>query len=160
MKFLNKIYAWAFQERSENDNMNFGDESQDKMRPATASTKTRPYSAHTKKTRPDSGMISKQTKATLESEQPISKKVMDKYPNVDFKALKHGEKDFFLGQRTIHPQEEKPRVRLKEYQRKVFYDEPDEEDKFKQFAEEKPKPHIFGKQKLVEIPVEQEVPLP
>jgi hypothetical protein len=38
---------------------------------------------------------------------------MDKYPDVDFTRLKHGEKEFFQGYRTIHPEEEKPRKKLK-----------------------------------------------
>ena len=81
---------------------------------------------------------------------------MSKYPGVDFKVLKHGEKEFFLGYRTLHPEEEKPRIKLKDYHRKIFYDKADEDDDdFVEFIEEKeeepPQPP-----KLPEIPVQEE----
>ena len=93
-----------------------------KERPGTASTRTRPYSAYTRKSRPDSAIPNKlssgnSNKKVFESEA-ISSSTMSKYPNVDFKKLKNGEKEFFLGHRTLHPEEEKPKVRLKDYFRK------------------------------------------
>lgn len=54
---------WAFQDDG-NDGDFYGDgmpAGDDKLRPGTASTKTRPYSAaNTRRTRPDSGIPSKQ----------------------------------------------------------------------------------------------------
>ena len=62
---------------------------------------------------------------------------MEKYQNVDFTRLHYGEKEFFLGQRTLHPEEEKPKLKLKEYHRKVFYDEEDDNEEYEEFIEEK-----------------------
>lgn len=110
LQYLNKIYNWAFQEKGEVDiNFDIGEDSTDKHRPGTASTKTRSYSAYTK-ARPES---SKQPDLKKPIEPEIKKATMDKYPQVDFKQLKHGEKYFFLGHRTLHPEEERPRVKLK-----------------------------------------------
>lgn len=153
LKFLDKVYSWAFQDNNENEAMNF-DEGQDKTRPGTGSTRTRPYSSTHTRARPESGQVPSKTSVQMRKtfqEETISEETMSKYPWVDFKQLKHGEKEFFLGHRTLHPEQERPRVRLKEYQRKVFYEEPDEEDLFKEFdeevKEEAPKP------KLAEIPL-------
>jgi hypothetical protein len=45
---------------------------------------------------------------------------------VDYDKLKPGEIEFYTGARTIHKNEEDPKKRLKEFQRKIFYeDEPD-----------------------------------
>lgn len=62
--YLNKIYRWAFRLQSEEEEGldfqdNFEDGNQGKIRPTTASTRTRPYSAHTRKGRPDSGVPTK-----------------------------------------------------------------------------------------------------
>jgi hypothetical protein len=42
--------------------------------------------------------------------------------------LKDGEKEFYCGLRSIHPEYEHPKKRLKEYQRKVFYEDEDDSD--------------------------------
>ena len=101
-----------------------------KERPGTASTKTRPYSAYTRKTRPDSANQNKLSTGGSNVKrfdaEVITQSTMNKYPNVDFKKLKYGEKDFFLGHRTLHPEEEKPRVRLKDYFRKNLDDKADQ----------------------------------
>ena len=54
---------------------------------------------------------------------------MDRSNNkVDHSRLKEGEKGFYTGMRTIHSEYEHPKKRLKDYQRKIFYEEQDDSD--------------------------------
>jgi hypothetical protein len=88
----------------------------------------------------------------------VTEEVMVRFPKVDFKQFKHGEENFFLGHRTIHPEEEIPRVRLREYQRKVFYEEPDEEaEKLRELTSFERKGSL-PKPKQMEIPMGEETP--
>jgi predicted metal-dependent hydrolase len=45
------------------------------------------------------------------------------HKGIDYSKLKHGEKEFYAGVRSLHPEYEHPKKRLKEYQRKIFYED-------------------------------------
>lgn len=46
-----------------------------------------------------------------------------KNPKVDYSKLKRGQQEFYAGIRSLHSEYEHPKKRLKEYQRKVFYEQ-------------------------------------
>jgi hypothetical protein len=48
-------------------------------------------------------------------------------PRVDYEKLKDGEREFYAGVRSLHPEYEAPKKRLKDYQRKIFYQDEDED---------------------------------
>lgn len=47
---------------------------------------------------------------------------------IDYGRLKPGEREFYTGARTLHKEYEHPKKQLKEYQRKIFYEEVDDSD--------------------------------
>ncbi len=119
---MNKIYDWAANNAEPGQE---GDGVVEKVRPTTATTKARSQSAYSRATtlRPVSGQF--QNRAVKNEElPPLNKKDI----KIDYSKLKDGEKEFYCGFRSLHPEYEHPKKRLKEYQRKVFYDENSDSD--------------------------------
>ena len=117
---LHKIHQWATKGEPTD---NTGQEGA-KNRPTTASTRTRPSTAYS---RPQTGLsrpgTGKSYGASFKEEAPEMKRIN---AQVDYDKLNHGEQLFYSGARTLHPQYEHPKKRLKEYERvKLVEDDPE-----------------------------------
>lgn len=122
-EYLEKIYQWAT--TANNHQQEEGEAPPgEKVRPVTATTKARSQSAYSRTTtnRPISGHFQKKTK--IEELPPLN----TLHPKIDYSKLKDGEKEFYCGVRSIHPEYGHPKKRLKDYQRKVFYEDEDDSD--------------------------------
>jgi hypothetical protein len=121
--YLDKIYQWAVTSSQPSD----GTEPQQaaKTRPATATTKARSQSAYSRATtnRPISGLVQK--RAVRNEELPP---LNTNDARIDYSKLGEGEREFYCGLRSLHPEYDHPKKRLKDYQRKIFYEDGEDSD--------------------------------
>lgn len=119
VQFLNQIYQWANLDHLNEDEI----QSSSKSRPGTATTRTRPFSAYSRpfSGKPNSTTINATKRQTEELE--LNNLMNKQHKGIDYSKLKHGEKEFYAGVRSLHPEYEHPKKRLKEYQRKIFYED-------------------------------------